>query len=110
MDLSFCEEDFNKNALEIFNMSEILNDNWIINEKNGKFYLKKSQMIRCNKQQQQQHHLELESDNDPSMTKGSDEEIICIEYHALFHPSYQVPALYFNAYSGELKGVFADSK
>jgi hypothetical protein len=99
MDFSFCEEDFNKKALDIFDMSEILNDNWKIHKKNEKFYLTKSQLIRS----QQSHSAVEEAVDDPSMmTTCGNEEIISIEYHVLFHPSYQVPALYFNAYLGEL--------
>lgn len=94
---TFSEEDFNKNIMEIFNMSEILNDNFKINEKNRKFYLSKKQKISLKTK------LEENSENneDKSVAACTCNEIISVDYHILFHPSYQVPTLYFNAFTGK---------
>lgn len=94
----FCETEFNKKALELFNISEICHDNFNINEKDGKFYLSKKQIISLKSRKVAQ----AEDNSDPSIAQcGSGDELISIEYHVLFHPSYQVPALFFNAYKGE---------
>jgi hypothetical protein len=95
--VEFCEEEFNKNALELFNMSEILNDNWRINEKNGKIFLTKQQKLTIDSQQEK---VVGEEEADPSAAIQIPQKIISIEYHVLFHPSYQVPVLFFNAHSG----------
>lgn len=91
----FSEVEFNKKALELFNISEICDDNFAINEANGKIYLSKKQVISLRSVH------EPAVDDDPSVAlRGCHDELISIEYHVLFHPSYQVPALFFNAYSG----------
>lgn len=95
--MDFCEEEFNKKALELFNISELLNDNWKINEKNEKFYLTKQQKISVKSKQE----TVVENVEDPSVAVNNPKEIISIEYHILFHPSYQVPVLFFDARSGE---------
>lgn len=95
--LNFSEEDFNKNIMEIFNMSEILHDNFKINEKDQKFYLTKNQKISLKKELNEK----CESDEDKSAADCWNDEILSVEYHVLFHPSYQVPTLYFNAYLGD---------
>lgn len=92
----FCETEFNKKALELFNISEICHDNIKINERDGKFYLSKNQIISVKSMR-----IDVEDNSDPSIAQcGKDDELISIEYHILFHPSYQVPALFFNAYKG----------
>jgi hypothetical protein len=95
--LTFSEEDFNKNIMEIFNMSEILNDNFKIHQKNKKFYLSKSQKISMKKELEKND----ENNEDKSVAGCNNEEILSVEYHVLFHPSYQVPCMFFNAYCGE---------
>lgn len=96
--MDFCEEEFNKKALELFNISELLNDNWKITEKNEKFYLTKQQKISV---KSKQNTVVENVTDDPSVAANVREEIMSIEYHVLFHPSYQVPVLFFNARSGE---------
>lgn len=96
--VDFSEEEFNKKALELFKLSEILNDNWTINEKNEKFYLTKKQTISVKSQQEV-----VENNDDPSAAPQDTRNLISIEYHVLFHPSYQVPVLCFSAHSGESK-------
>lgn len=98
----FCEDEFNKKALELHKVSEILNDNWKISETNQKFYLSKKQTIsiKSTRQKPPAHHHD---DDDPSVAEVDQEDLIAIEYHVLFHPSYQVPCLYFNAYSGKIE-------
>lgn len=102
--MNFSEEEFNKKALELFNISEVLNDNWKINEKDQKFYLSKTKTLSVKSKSSQRPPADLldDNDDDPSvaMVKMRD-SLILIEYHVLFHPSYQVPVLYFNAHSGE---------
>jgi hypothetical protein len=93
----FCENDFNDKARELFAISEKLNDNWKINEINQKFYLTRRDVISiptvltdndCD-------------DEDQSIAKQNiGQELMSVEYHVVFHPSYRIPALYFNAYSG----------
>jgi Autophagocytosis associated protein, active-site domain len=101
----FCEDEFNKKALELFNMSEILSDNWKITEKNEKFYLSKKQTVSVKSKK----NTMIQSENeDPSVAPQETETLVSIEYHVLFHPSYQVPVLYFNVHSGE-KNVEAKS-
>lgn len=82
--LKFSEEEFNKNIMDIFNMSEILNDNFKINERNQKFYLSKQTRIFVKK------NIDENAENfeDKSVAKCNDEEILSVEYHVLFHPSY----------------------
>lgn len=93
----FSEDQFNKKARELIEVSEILNDNWKINEKHEKIYLSKKQTISRKSQQ-----LPPADDDDPSVVHHLvQDDIIAIEYHVLFHPSYQVPVLYFTAFSGE---------
>lgn len=93
----FCETEFNKKALELFNISEICNDNFNINEKDEKIYLSKKQVISL----RSKRIVQVEDNSDPSIAQcGSSDDLISIEYHILFHPSYQVPALFFNAYKG----------
>lgn len=100
--LTFSEEDFNKNIMEIFNMSEILHDNFKIHEKNEKFYLTKLEKIKIKKEL----HEKCEINEDKSVADCDNEEILSVEYHVLFHPSYQVPTLFFNAYTGEKLKLF----
>lgn len=118
----YCEEDFNKNILEIFNMSEILHDNFKIHEKNSKFYLSKIEKVNLNKNIINNDNCDdinimndlgdnnsdieefmcesVDQNVDKAMIQNSSDQIISIEYHVLYHPNYQVPALYFNAYTG----------
>lgn len=98
--LEFHEDEFNKKALEMFNMSEMLNDNWKINEKGQKFYLTKKKTISL-KSKEQPPAGQINDDDDPSVATQAPQDLISIEYHVLFHPSYQIPVLYFNAYSGK---------
>lgn len=96
--VEFCEVEFNKKAIDFINMSEILSDNWKINEKDEKFYLSKKQTILLKSQQKA---VVLSDDDDPAAAPQDTRNLISMEYHVLFHPSYQVPALYFNAHSGK---------
>lgn len=114
----YCEEDFNKNILDIVNMSEILHDNFKIHEKNGKFYLSKREKMFIKKKDvtSNENLIKLSEDNvieelfqdpenvehDKSATTSEPLDAISIEYHVLFHPSYQVPALYFIAHTGNI--------
>jgi Autophagocytosis associated protein, active-site domain len=95
--VNFTEDDFNKKILEFFNISQTLNDNWKIFEKNEKFYLSKKQLINVKRNVEQINDC---SDSSVAIQHTND-EILSIEYHILFHPSYQVPALYFNCYTGK---------
>ena len=100
MSIDFHEDEFNKKALELFNISKILNDTWTINEKDQKFYLSKKKIIsvKC----EQPLAIDDTDDDDPAVVKQTiHDDLFSIEYHVLFHPSYQIPVLYFNAYSGE---------
>ena len=81
--IDYCEEEFNKKSLDLFNISEIIGDDWILNENESKIYLSKKRKLTINKR---------------SCKDQEDEDILTIEYHVLFHNSYQIPALYFNAY------------
>lgn len=113
--MELSENEFNKKALELFNNSETLNDNWKINEKNEKFYLTKKKTISVKSKSTRQKTLFSnetsqqppaenlsDNDDDPSVaTVNERDALILIEYHVLFHPSFQVPVLYFNAYSGK---------
>lgn len=96
--VEFCEDEFNKKALELFNISEVLSDNWKINEKNGKIFITKQQKLTI---KSKQSVVVEEAEDDPSAAAQIPQKLISIEYHVLFHPSYQVPVLYFNAHSGE---------
>lgn len=96
--VEFCEDEFNKKAIDFINMSEILSDNWKINEKDKKFYLAKTQTILLKSQQES---VVSSDDDDPAAAPQDTRHLISMEYHVLFHPSYQVPALYFIAHSGE---------
>lgn len=93
------EDEFNKKVQELLKASEELNDNWILNEKNGKFYLSKRKIISLRSSLQTPS---ADDDiDDPSVAmRSAREDLFSIEYHVLFHPSYQVPVLYFNAYTG----------
>ena len=104
----YCEEDFNKNILDIVNMSEILHDNFKIHEKNEKFYLSKVFIKKVNKlRNSEEDDLEevfkdpddVEYDKSAAISKSLD--VISIEYHVVFHPTYQTPALYFIAHTGK---------
>lgn len=81
--INYCEEEFNKKALDLYNISEIIGDDWILNEKESKMYLTKKRKLTINRK---------------SCKDSEDKDILTIEYHVLFHSSYQIPALYFNAY------------
>lgn len=98
--MDFSEEQFNTKAHELVVMSEKLSDTWRINEKNEKFYLSKRQVITLNKAPQPPA---IDTDDPSLATDNESEDLVSIEYHVVFHPSYQVPVLYFNAYSGESK-------
>lgn len=80
---TFSEDYFNEKATEFANISKKVNDTWTINEKDSKIYLSKKQVIS----------IQTEA-------SSSQEEIITIEYHVVFHSNYQVPVLYFNAFRG----------
>jgi len=111
--MDFSELEFNKKAHELFTISEALNDNWTINEKHENIYLSKKQTISMKSTQKP---LVVEIDDDISVARNPvGEDIISIEYHVLFHPSYQVPVLYFNALSDQklialqdLSNIFVD--
>lgn len=91
----FHEDEFNRKAKEFFNASEKLNDSWKLNEKGGKFYLTKKTIISILSAMNE--NVEP-SDDDPSVAKPEmKEDLISMEYQVLFHPSFQTPALYFNA-------------
>lgn len=107
----YCEEDFNKNILDIVNMSEILHDNFKIHEKNEKFYLSKRQKVFLKKikssEEMSQDDLEIlfndseeDVEHDKSAATSKSLDVISIEYHVVFHPTYQVPTLYFIAHTG----------
>lgn len=96
--LEFHELQFNKKALELFNISEAMNDTWKINEKNEKFYLSKKKMISVESHQPPDDDEVYRDDPSVAVPKDRDDSF-SIEYHVLFHPSYQVPVLYFNAYN-----------
>jgi hypothetical protein len=101
-DHDFCETEFNKKARELFHISEKLNDNWNINEKDQKIYLSKKQTISLATSQKKPPASTHDDDGDPSVVQATEQDdLFAVEYHVLFHPSYQVPALYFNAYSGD---------
>lgn len=105
MDLKdFNESEFNEKALELLKISEQLNDNWKINEKNEKFYLSKKKTISVSKTIEPPEDCN-EYNYDPALAHTIRDDLISIEYHVLFHPSFQVPALYFNAYSGKRTGL-----
>lgn len=95
--MSFSEEQFNEKAQELVKISETLNDNWIIIEKESKIYLTRKEKISV---KQKQQDLENDENKDDSAANQVQEEIYTIEYHVVFHPNYQVPVLYFNAYRG----------
>lgn len=82
--MNHCEEEFNKKALDLYNISEIIGDDWILNEKESKIYLTKKRKLTIS-------NKSCKDDQD-------EEDILTIEYHVLFHNSYQIPALYFIAY------------
>lgn len=102
--LTIDENSFNKKARELHKISEKLNDNWEINEKSEKLYLSKRILVVI-KNEQKPPELDVEAVDceDIAAAPSNASEVISIEYHVLFHPSYQVPVLYFNAYSGELQ-------
>lgn len=92
---AYTEEEFNKNIMEIFNISELLHDTFKINEKSEKFFLSKRARISI------KNNFDETLKEDKSIAPcGSGEEILTVDYHVLFHPSYQVPTIYFNAYTG----------
>lgn len=106
--MEFSEAEFNKKAIELYKISELLNDNWRINEKNEKIYLTKRKTVVLKNSPSQQppddvDPIENELSLDPSVaTTVDDDNLVSIDYHVLFHPSFQTPALYFNAYLGLL--------
>ena len=100
--LNFNEDSFNKKAKEFIKLSEELNDNWKLNEKSGKIYLTKKQKISIQNKKEQEVESEEVDIEDPSAVNSIPTTIYSIEYHVCFHPSYQVPVLYFNAFSGKL--------
>lgn len=103
--LNFNEDSFNEKAKEFKKISEELHDTWELNEKMGKIYLTKKQKISIqNKQEQEVEFVELENE-DPSVFNSIPEIIYSIEYHVVFHPSYQVPVLYFNAHNGKSSSI-----
>ncbi|KAL7049264.1 hypothetical protein ACKWTF_003647 [Chironomus riparius] len=106
--LNFNENDFNEKAKEFREISEKLNDTWELNEKMGKIYLVKKQKISIqNKKEQEVEFGEIVID-DASAVNSIPETIYSIEYHVVFHPSYQVPVLYFNAHSDDGRFVNFD--
>lgn len=104
MDLqAFDEDSFNQKARELYILSEKLHDNWEIHETREKLYLSKRTMISIESEQQPlEADLELLNGDDVSAAPCNQSEVFRIEYHVLFHPSYQVPVLYFNAYTGDV--------
>ena len=99
--LNFNEDDFNEKAKEFKKISEELNDTWEMNEKMGKIYLIKKQKISIQNKKEQEVEFEEVDIEDASAVRSIPETIYSIEYHVVFHPSYQVPVLYFNAHSGK---------
>lgn len=96
--MNLCEHEFNKKALELIKISESLHDSWKINEKDEKFFLSKKKTISIKSMQP----TDTDSNDDPAVViQELFDHVIPVEYHVLFHPSYQVPVLYFNAYSGK---------
>lgn len=100
--LTIDESSFNEKARELHEISKKLNDNWEINEKSEKLYLSKRTLVLIeNEQKPPELDVEAVDCKDIAAAPSNASEVISIEYHVLFHPSYQVPVLYFNAYSGE---------
>lgn len=96
------EDHFNNKALELFKISETLNDNWKISEKDEKFLLTKKKTISIKRDQPPV--IDDTGNDDPAVAKQNTcDDVISIEYHVLYHPSYQVPVLYFNAYAGKFR-------
>lgn len=90
--INYCEEEFNKKALDLYNISELIGDDWVLNEKESKMYLTKKRKLTINRK--------------CCKDQEDEEDILTIEYHVLFHNSYQIPALYFNAYiSSNFKNI-----
>jgi ubiquitin-like-conjugating enzyme ATG10 len=86
--VSFTEDEFKEKVKEFIKISELLHDTWEIDEKG--FYLKKRDRISILERN------ELQS------------KIITIDYHVVFHPSYQVPVLYFNGFNENGKMINLD--
>lgn len=100
--LTFDESTFNQKARELHNLSEKLNDNWEIHEIREKLYLSKRTLIEIKTELQPPEPVDESVDSeDVSAVPLNASEVLSIEYHVLFHPSYQVPVLYFNAYTGD---------
>lgn len=93
----FSEEQFNRKAHDLVEMSDKLSDNWRLNEKSGKLYLSKRQIVAL----KAPRPPAIDTDDPSVATNNHYEDLVSIEYHVLFHPSYQVPVLYFNARSGK---------
>lgn len=103
MDLPAIDENsFNQKARELHNLSEKLNDNWEIHESREKLYLSKRTVISIESEQRlPEADIELVDGEDISAAPCNQCEVFRVEYHVLFHPSFQVPVLYFNAYTGD---------
>jgi len=101
--MSMVEDDFNKCLVELYNISEVVGDDWKLNEKHQKFYLSKKQTIVLSKSNANVDDDEdVNEDPAAAAVKCHDNDVISMEYHVLHHPSYQVPSLMFLAhYSGE---------
>lgn len=100
--LTFDESSFNQKARELHTVSEKLNDNWEIHEIREKLYLSKRTTIAIRSEQRLlEPDVEPVDSEDVSVAPCNASEVLSIEYHVLFHPSYQVPVLYFNAYTGD---------
>ncbi|XP_070497426.1 ubiquitin-like-conjugating enzyme ATG10 [Chironomus tepperi] len=106
--LNFDEDSFNERAKEFKKISDELNDTWEINEKMGKIYLTKKQKISIQNKKEQDSEFEEINNEDISAVNSTPETIYSIEYHVVFHPSYQVPVLYFNAHSDDGRFVSLD--
>lgn len=101
--LTIDEDSFNQKARELYNLSEKLNDNWEIHEIREKLFLKKRTVISIeSKQRPSEPDTESPDSDDISAVPCNESEVLSVEYHVLFHPSYQVPVLFFNAYTGDI--------
>lgn len=100
--LAFDESSFNQKALELLKLSKELNDNWEINQIREKLYLSKRTVVEIGSEiRPPEPDDESVGNEDVSAVPCNASEVLSIEYHVLFHPSYQVPVLYFNAYTGD---------
>lgn len=91
-EIAFDETQFNRKARDFHAVSEKLNDGWSLNEKGGKIFLVKKKTISLKRKFKPE---KLEDKAEAQL----DDQIYSIEYHLLFHPSYQIPVFYFKCFS-----------